>query len=97
MIKKIYEWLCSLEFRKTEPSGKHYRIVHDPELGYMPEVYDSEYGCWYILCNDLTISGGHSSARDSLYHKYWRATEEEAGGAINRYAQNCGQTIAWRG
>lgn len=85
MIYGLTWWLKS--FRKR------YRIVHDPQLGYLPEYWD--VWDWRVIDTDAGLSVHHDDA--CKFPEFWHPTDDDAGAVINRHGGNRGQSVVWRG
>lgn len=89
----MFNWL----FSKLEKAvrTKNYRILHEPDLGYLPQKYCHITVSWQAIEPDLTLGVYGDSARSFNY--LWHKTEASAGSIINRYATSNGGKIVWEG
>lgn len=74
-------------------SSRRYRIIHDPELGYLPQAHESHD--WQLIKEEGTLGVYGESAFDSICHGDWCKTEEEAGQRINRRSNMRGSKVIW--
>lgn len=89
MFKAVANW-----FKRTSSGPAKYKIVHDPELGYLACFNCTTVG-WRIIEADGTTSVHPESA--VRFKSPWCETEEEAGMRINRHSTNRGQRTIWYG
>lgn len=87
MLAKILNF-----FRPAAP--KIYKIVHDPDLGYVAAFNFSAYR-WCAIDENGEISQSIDAIANPLWKHLWVATPEEAGRRINLHATARGRSEVW--
>lgn len=75
-------------------TAEKYRIVYDPQLGYLPQALSGHD--WQMIEPDGTLSVYGDGAWGRHSHKEWCKTDEEAGNRINRRSQIVSQKVVWK-
>lgn len=88
MFKSVLGWIK----RKADPPN--YKIVHDPELGYVSCYFDGIVG-WRVIEADASLSVHPDHAM--RFKSCWCDSEAEAGARINKHSTGRAQRTIWVG